>query len=103
MCKKISFPYFDIEATANSVGSSLDRQIIDNGMPTLNTTPVLLQTPNEQNHNEGNNRSTLSKQRFNIPPMNRGTTPTYDLSQSPLFSVGVRVRYFLSLCSCRLF
>lgn len=101
MWKKMSFLCFYIEATTNSVGSSLNRQIMDNGVPTTNTTPVLLQTPNEQNHNEGNNRSTLSKQRFNIPSMNRGITPTYDLSQSPLFSVGVRVRYFLSLCNCR--
>ncbi len=86
--------FFSLPATpTNSVGSLSNRRIIGNGSNTANTTPVLLQTSTEQNHNEGINRSTLSKQRFNIPSINRGVTPNYDPSQSPLFSVGVRVSH----------
>jgi hypothetical protein len=40
---------------------------------------------------------TSSKQRFNIPSTHRGLTPNYDPSQSPLFSVGVRVSDILIL------
>ncbi|CAF5113179.1 unnamed protein product, partial [Rotaria sp. Silwood1] len=74
----------------NSVESSSNRRIIDNGLNTANTTPVLLQTSIEQKRNEGINRFTSTKQRFNIPSTNRGLTSNYDPSQSPLFSVGIR-------------
>jgi hypothetical protein len=79
----------------NSVRSLSNRQIIDNGSDTANTTPVLHQTSTDQNHNDGINRLTSSKQRFNISSFNRGLTPNYDPSQSPLFSMGARVSYFL--------
>jgi hypothetical protein len=89
--------FFFLEiASTNNVGSLSNRRIINNGSNTANTTPVLLQTSTEQNHNEGTNRLTSSKQRFNISSTNRGLTPNYDPSQSPLFSIGVRVSYFLS-------
>ncbi len=88
--------YFLLIASTNSVGSLSNRRIIDNGSNTANTTPVLLQTSTEQNHNEGTNRLTSSKQRFNIPSTTRGLIPNYDPSQSPLFSVSIRVSYFLS-------
>jgi len=89
--------YFLLIASTNSVGSLSNRRIIDNGSNTANTTPVLLQTSTEQNHNEGTNRLTSSKQRFNIPSTTRGLIPSYDPSQSPLFSVSVRVSHFVFL------
>ncbi|CAF3704056.1 unnamed protein product [Rotaria socialis] len=76
--------------STNSVGSSSNRQIIDNGLSTAHTTPVLLQTFTEQKHNEGIHRLTSSKQRFDIPSTKRALTPNYDPAQSLLFSVGVR-------------
>ncbi|CAF4452327.1 unnamed protein product, partial [Rotaria sp. Silwood2] len=76
--------------STNSVESSSNRRIIDNGFNAANTTSVLLQTSTEKKHNEGINRLTLSKQRFNIPSTNRGLISNYDPSQSPLFSVGIR-------------
>ena len=89
---------FLLIASMNSVGSLSSRRIVDNGFNTANTTPVLLQTSStEQNHNEETNRLTSSKQRFNISSTTRSLTPNYDLSQSPLFSVGVRVSSFLFL------
>jgi hypothetical protein len=83
-------------ASTNSLGSLSNRRIIDNGFNTANTTPVLLQTSTEPNQNEETNRLTSSKQRFNISSTNRGLTPNYDPSQSPLFSIGVRVSHFFS-------
>ncbi|CAF4173584.1 unnamed protein product, partial [Rotaria magnacalcarata] len=79
-----------LTASTNSVGSSSNRRIIDNGLSTAHTTPVLLQTFTEQKHNEGIHRLTSSKQRFDIPSTKRALTPNYDPAQSPLFSVGVR-------------
>jgi hypothetical protein len=80
----------------NGVGSLSNRRIIDNGSNTANTTPVLLQTSIEQNHNEETNRFASSKQRFNISSTTRPLTPNYDPSQSPLFSFGIRVSHFPS-------
>jgi hypothetical protein len=89
--------YFLWIASTISVGSLSNRRIIDDGLNTANTTPVLLQTSTEQNYNEGTNRLTSSKQRFNISSTSRGFAPNYDLSQSSLFSLGARVCHFLSL------
>lgn len=88
-----------VVASTNNVGSLSSRHITDNGSYTTSATPVLLQSSTEHNHNEGNHRATLSKQRFNIPSMSRGLTPTYDLSQSPLFSVGARVSSLRFACT----
>lgn len=85
-----------VTGSTNNVGSSSNRRIVDNGLVTSNTTPVLLQTSTEQRNNEGTNRLTSAKQRFNIPSTNRGLTSNYDPSQSPLFSVAARVSYFYS-------
>jgi hypothetical protein len=86
----------------NGVGSLSNRRIIDNGSNTANTTPVLLQTSIEQNHNEETNRFTSSKQRFNISSTTRPLTPNYDPSQSPLFSFGIRKTTELTMSPSRI-
>jgi hypothetical protein len=75
----------------NSAGSAGNRRPIDYEWNTTNTTPILQQTSIETNASTELDRSTTSKQRFNIPSIHRGLVSNYDPTQSPLFSVGVRV------------
>jgi hypothetical protein len=84
---------FLLIASSDGVRSLVNRRIDT----TRNTTSVSVRTTTEQIDNEGSNKFTSSKQRFNIPSTYRGSTSNYDPSESSLFPVGSRVSSIIFL------